>query len=357
MRKPIGRRLRQLARRANLPPRPTWPYALPLLPALAEAWWRVRLRRTPAITAAEHAARTGVGDIEELIACPVCGEPRFQHLFSPTRPGRWTYHVVRCRACGFLYRQPGIKPERLGDLYSGGNYARFLSGHYGGKRKRRYRHVMDCFEPVFDEGAGRRILDYGCGVGYFLDVAHERGFEPYGVDLSPDAIEVARSKPSGANAYLGAPTDVPEIAAGGFDVVTLWSVLAHLPRPVEDLAMLRSLLADDGVMLVLTVNANSLLLKRDGGRWNGFTPNHLVFFSPTTLALALRQARFGALVLPPWYGEGFERGKTKMSPSYARRHRRNIERGNRGNMLRGLAFADADGPARWGLSDHVVRLG
>ena len=36
---------------------------------------------------------------------------------------------------------------------------------------------------------------------------------------------------------------MPEIAAGGFDVITLWSVMAHLPRPLDDLRMLRGLSA------------------------------------------------------------------------------------------------------------------
>jgi hypothetical protein len=34
--------------------------------------------------------------------------------------------------------------------------------------------------------------------------------------------------------------------------------------------------------------------------------------------------------------------------------RRAVDRGNRGNMLRAAAFADPDGPARWGLEG--VRL-
>ena len=28
------------------------------------------------------------------------------------------YAVVRCEGCGLLYRNPGIRPERLGDLYA-----------------------------------------------------------------------------------------------------------------------------------------------------------------------------------------------------------------------------------------------
>ena len=113
--------------------------------------------------------------------------------------------------------------------------------------------------------------------------------------------------------------------------------------------MLRRLLAPDGVLLLLTVNAGSLALKRQRARWLGFTPNHLVFFSPQTLPLLLRRAGFEAVVMPPWYGEPVERGTTRLSPREQRRLRRTVDCGNRGNMLRATAFADRGGPARWGL--------
>ena len=218
------------------------------------------------------------------------------------------YHVVRCAGCGLLYRNPGIQPARLGDLYAG-KYSRFLTGGYARNRQRRYRLVMDAFAPLFADGSGRRLLDFGCGAGLFLELAHERGFAGYGVDLSEDSIEKARERPSGAHAYFGAPGDVPEIAAGGFDLVTMWSVLAHLATPVEDLTMLRGLLDDDGALLVLTVNANSLLLKANGDRWGGFTPNHLKFYSPATLPLLLRRAGFEAVVMRPMANDLVEAGR------------------------------------------------
>jgi hypothetical protein len=148
--------------------------------------------------------------------------------------------------------------------------------------------------------------------------------------------------------------DVPEIAAGGFDAVTLWSVLAHLAQPVQELTTLRGLLRPDGVLLLLTVNAGSLKLKRDLAAWGGFTPNHLVFFSAETLARLLRAAGFGAVVMPPWYSEPVECGEARLRPWQEQRLRRAIDRGNRGNMLRAVAFVDPDGPRRWGLDG--VRL-
>ena len=325
---------------------------------LLELRWAVRIRRAPVMSPEQHAATVAdpgrrAAEIEAPTACLLCGGARLQALFHARdrkhQPPGWDYHVVRCAGCGLLFRHPGIRPERLGDLYSSGHYSRFLAGAYIRKRVRRYRVTMEPFGRLFRRGRGRRLLDFGCGNGLFLDLAHRRGFDCYGVDLAADAIEVARQRPSGQHAYHGAPMDVPELAAGGFDVITMWSVLAHLARPVDELTMLRSLLAPDGVLLLLTVNAASLRLKHDLETWGAFTPNHLAFFAPQTLHLLLRRAGFAAVVMPPWYGETVERGTTRLSEREQRRLRRVIDRGNRGNMLRAAAFVDPDGPKRWRL--------
>ena len=348
---------RQVSRLVYVPPRAVWDYTIPGLAPVQELRWRGVLKRAPVMTVEEHAAATGVKDIEEVIGCSLCGERRVQALWptSGRKNAKWRYHVVRCAGCGFLYRHPGIKPERLGELYGGGKYSKFLTGDYEENRQRRYRLVMDAFDPLFRDGAGRRLLDYGCGAGHFLELAHERGFDGYGVDLSEDSIEVARQRPGGANTYFGTPMEVPEIAAGGFDVVTLWSVLAHLPEPVEDFTMLRRLLKPDGVLLVLTVNANSLPLKSARNRWGGFTKNHLKFYSPSTLPLLLRSAGFRAVAFSPMYPDNVEAGTTQLTPRQQARLRRVIDRGNRGGMMRAVAFNDPDGPARWGL-DAAVKL-
>jgi 2-polyprenyl-3-methyl-5-hydroxy-6-metoxy-1,4-benzoquinol methylase len=323
------------------------PYALPGLARVLEFRWAWTLRRRPVVPLDVYAETVTVGEIEEIVPCLLCQGRAVQPLFEPKGPRGWTYRVVRCADCGFLYRNPGIRPERLGDLYGRGDYANFLSGRYARRRQEDYNLALNAFGDLFADGSGRRLLDYGCGIGLFLDIARERGFDTAGVDLAPDAVQEARRR--GHAAWLGAPEDVPEIATGGFDVITLWSVLAHLPRPAHDLTRLRKLLTPDGVLLIYTVNANSLLLKAYGRRWGGFTANHLIFSSPITLPALVRKAGFATVVLRPQYPRSVERGTAGLSSRRERRLRRAVERGNQGPLLRAAAFANADGPTRWNL--------
>ena len=43
-------------------------------------------------------------------------------------------------------------------------------------------------------GPGRRILEVGCGTGFFSDIFRKTGAEIYAIDLSPDLLDIARER-------------------------------------------------------------------------------------------------------------------------------------------------------------------
>ena len=84
-------------------------------------------------------------------------------------PGRWTYHVVRCPSCGFLYRNPGVQPGAARrPLQRSGNYGKFLTGRYGTQAPAATTAgSWTSSRPCSATGRGRRLLDYGSGAGLF----------------------------------------------------------------------------------------------------------------------------------------------------------------------------------------------
>jgi SAM-dependent methyltransferase len=77
--------------------------------------------------------------------------------------------------------------------------------------------------------AGRRVLDIGCGTGRFLTQLSEKA-KAWGVDASPEMLEVARTRAGSAGLKLGRAEELP-FKDGWFERATMWLVAHLVDRP------------------------------------------------------------------------------------------------------------------------------
>jgi 2-polyprenyl-3-methyl-5-hydroxy-6-metoxy-1,4-benzoquinol methylase len=119
-------------------------------------------------------------------------------------------------------------------------------------------------------------------------LVREKGWEPYGLEINPKALEHAR-KVSGltVDAKLLHEVNYPE---GHFQIISLWGVLEHTANPDEILEQVHPLLDPKGTLVILVPNGHSLATRimhehspTFGGR------NHLWYFSPKTLTQLLNR--------------------------------------------------------------------
>jgi len=214
--------------------------------------------------------------------------------------------IVRCGGCGLVYtdlegdvaetfwKEP--KPEKLDqeDFY------------WDTARAAVYDEVLDLLEAerVRPGDEPPRILDIGCGKGFFVKRAADRGWEAHGLELSPHAVAFAKEKLGLHRVALGRVENV-SFRAGMFRVITLWDVIEHLADPGPILRKSAQLLADGGLLFIQTPNIDFHLpyahLKRATGRLTGArkarkhlleAKHHLVQFSRESLAAMLRQSGF-----------------------------------------------------------------
>jgi ubiquinone/menaquinone biosynthesis C-methylase UbiE len=73
------------------------------------------------------------------------------------------------------------------------------------------------------------VLDIGCGTGRFLAQLAEIA-KAWGVDPSPQMLEVARSRVGGAGLKLGSAEELP-FKEGWFERATMWLVAHLVDRP------------------------------------------------------------------------------------------------------------------------------
>jgi len=100
--------------------------------------------------------------------------------------------------------------------------------HRGSNDPGGYHELLDELESEFVKrfGAGRDILEVGCGTGLILSRISSFAQSAKGVDLSPGMLEKARQR--GLDVVEASATSLP-FADASFDVTCSFKVLAHVP--------------------------------------------------------------------------------------------------------------------------------
>ena len=224
--------------------------------------------------------------------CIVCGGLRADVVFE-----EFDVDVFECATCGHVYSGwPG------GHDYDGyfaepidtASAERFWDAQHA--------RMYDDFIARFLAGRSGKLLDVGCGLGYFVRRAGRvPGWQAFGYEISPQAVAFARDVLGLDTVFCGRVEDSP-FAAGSFDVITLWDVIEHIPDPDPLLSYLATLLSDDGLLCMHTPNAIIQIpkakLKR---RLRGMQPgmhylearDHINLYKVSTLRRVLQRNGFG----------------------------------------------------------------
>ncbi|MBI5329728.1 MAG: class I SAM-dependent methyltransferase [Betaproteobacteria bacterium] len=131
----------------------------------------------------------------------------------------------------------------------------------------------------------KKLLDFGCGAGGFLQKAQPLAGEVAGIELESRVHDH----------WAGRLKIYPSIgtAGRGYDLITAFHVIEHLPDPRAMLAELAGLLAPQGRMIIeVPSSEDALLTLYDCDAFQRFTywSQHLFLFNTATLETLARQA-------------------------------------------------------------------
>lgn len=166
--------------------------------------------------------------------------------FSQAPPWR----VVRCRACGLVYRNPVEKSGELRRTYADETppHATLLALHEA--QRRAYRAQAARLTARLDRrGAG---LEVGSYVGAFLAAARETRWQFEGLDVNAHVNAFARSL--GFTVHDG---DLEHFrTTRAFDAVAIWNTFDQLPDPRSAALAASRLLRPDGVLAIRVPNGD-----------------------------------------------------------------------------------------------------
>lgn len=225
--------------------------------------------------------------------CPVCKGSGNKSCLLTARdtqlsPGaNSTLCLYRCDACRSLVYHPYPEIDYTQHTSTGLSFRDYVE--FNGAIDLIARNIL---KVIPDGGRQGRILDIGCGFGFGLDAVRGvlgwqvKGYEPsrYG-ELGREKLEL-----NIVNDFAG-PNPNPEVL---FDIVHCSEVIEHVHDPHQFIAILKSYLADDGVLILTTPDADRIEGRTDPSSLLALlSPGaHTIIFGAEALIRALKKAGF-----------------------------------------------------------------
>jgi 2-polyprenyl-6-hydroxyphenyl methylase/3-demethylubiquinone-9 3-methyltransferase len=164
--------------------------------------------------------------------------------------------------------------------------------------------------------AGVRVLDVGCGSGWFSAALSEAGFSVSGVDVAAEALRRARLRASGVEFALAREGEELPFEAGSFGAAWLGEVLEHVQDGIALLEEVARVLEPGGVLIAstpdhgLALRARLALSRRAFERHFDPRSDHVRFFTASSLRTLLEVCGFEEVAMTHDRGTLFARCRT-----------------------------------------------
>jgi 2-polyprenyl-3-methyl-5-hydroxy-6-metoxy-1,4-benzoquinol methylase len=244
------------------------------------------------------------------VVCDLCGFDRYQVRFPSTlmdgeevslsayrctSNGYGQHHtIVECLNCGLVYANPRFDSGEMLAKYEAVEDPLYVEEREG--RVLTFERHLRPLEKIAPPGDGRRLLDVGCHVGVFVEIAARHGWDAWGVE--PSHWAAVQAQQAGLQVVEGT-MDTAGFDDAFFDVITLWDVIEHLEQPSAEVSQAFRLLKPGGMLVAHTMDLDSLFARLMGRRWPWLMQMHLYYFTRRTLAMLMEKAGFDVLGVKP----------------------------------------------------------
>lgn len=189
--------------------------------------------------------------------------------------------VLTCAACGHGWLRD-LAPDN--DHFESEGYQGWRASIRDVIRARGSRYVDDLVGVTGAVPAS--AVEIGCATGETIGALSERGATCWGVDTSTAAISAATEAYPAVDFSVATLPDLPHPV----DAVLMMHVIEHVPDPVATLRACRKMTTDDGVLYLRFPNYAGAAAKVMRGAWPDYMPDHVHYFTPTSIRAALERA-------------------------------------------------------------------
>lgn len=224
-----------------------------------------------------------------ITRCPLCGSKEIVKVFDVMDhfSSKEVFPLSECRECGFRFTNNFPSEEVIGRYYDSPAYISHSDSEKGltNRMYHLFRGLMIRRKVNLvrrhHKSDHARLLDIGCGTGYFLNAANKKGFTVCGIEKDEQARVKAITR-FGLNVKEEKALFMQEPSS--YDVVTLWHVLEHLEKLHESIEKIGEILSPDGTVVLALPNHHSHDAQYYKDKWAAYDmPRHLWHFTPDTL--------------------------------------------------------------------------
>lgn len=220
-------------------------------------------------------------------ACPVCEERDFNKIFSKAG-----LEFVKCRGCGLVYINPQPTDDEISALYSKDYYKPWgLDTDSSAVAEMKIATFDDKLSVVERFAKKGRVLDIGCATGFFLEAANKKGWEVFGVEISPYSAAIAQER-FGKDRVFNGPLEAASYPEESFDAVFMSDLVEHIKELDPFLREVFRIVRTNGVIAIVTPDIESLSYRLMGRSWPHLKMEHLYYFSPSSIKALLEKHGF-----------------------------------------------------------------
>ena len=134
-----------------------------------------------------------------------------------------------------------------------------------------------------------RVLDLGCGAGYFISVLSKEGVNYKGLEVASHLVDYCQT----FHQLNVGDTPLEDEPENHYDLVTMFDVLEHLLNPIETFKTVSAKLKPGGYCVAYTPNVHSIGYELMGSKQNTLLPfEHLCFFDRRSIEFLAQKSGF-----------------------------------------------------------------
>lgn len=230
--------------------------------------------------------------------CPITGKTDWEPLCEQDG-----YEWIRFRDSGYIRLKSMPELEMAKEIQSPEIGAAYIAGYTkkeDSKRRRSRRRAAYLRRHL---QTGKRVIDVGSNVGFFVEAAAAMGLDAVGLEINPVLVESARRRFPHISFHACALEEFDQ--EGVFDGVYCSEVIEHTVDVALFARQLLDLLRPGGVLYLTTPSASEYMRGETVNRHLG-APDHKLYFNKQNIGPFLRGIGFSSVSHKLAFGGGLQ---------------------------------------------------